>query len=205
MKTKITVKDLDEWEACHRGDGERYSDANLKKLIKGKTSISIIEVLNLRIPPEDKLWVVLRPEIIPEKILYKLGYIFAKRVVKKYCLKCGIAKVEVWAREYLELDVDKLYKDRDAARDAARAARDAAWAAARDAVRDAAWAAWAAAWAAAWDAARDAAARDAAAWDAAWAARAAAAWDAAARAATDWDAERKWQVKKIKEIIKEMF
>jgi len=72
-----------------------------------------------------------------------------------------------------------------AAQDAARAAaQDAAWDAARAAAGDAARAAArAAAQDAAWDAARDAA------------------WDAARAAA--WDAERKWQARKLVELIKE--
>ena len=99
--------------------------------------------------------------------------------------------------------VEDLAAARDAAKAAAeRAARDAPWDAVWDAAWDAGWAATRAAdgraaWAAASAAARDAAfaaARAAAGWasgDAAWAAT----WDAA------WDAARKWQTRRLFQLI----
>ena len=64
---KITIKKLDEWEACDREDGERYSDANLKRLFKGKKSLTLREVLRKRIPDKDKIWIATRPGVLTKK------------------------------------------------------------------------------------------------------------------------------------------
>ena len=182
MKTKITIADLDRWGACDRGDGEKYSDANLKKLMKGKSSIDIIDVLYLRILPEDILWVVLREELLPKGVLRELAHKFAKRAVRKHCLKCGIAEVEQLAKEYL-----KSGNVADAAAAATDAARDAAAWAARAAARAARVAVWYVTRDAALGAAADAA-------DAAW---------AVTRDARAAAAERKWQVAQVRKILKE--
>ena len=186
MKTKITIADLDRWGACDRDDGQRYSNANLKKLMKGKSSIDIIDVLYLRILPEDILWVILREELLPKKILQELANKFARRAVKRHCLKCGIAEVEQLAKEYIKSGNVR-------AADAARAAKAARVAAVADAARAraAARAARAAAWDDAWVAATAAAWAAADAWDVAWVARVAA------------RAERKWQVIQVRKILKE--
>jgi hypothetical protein len=62
---KITVKQIMDWEPC-----EEYPESRVIELVgDGKTPL---EICDLDIPAEDKLWVLFRPEFIPEKILTEL-------------------------------------------------------------------------------------------------------------------------------------
>jgi len=227
----ITIKDLDRWGACSRGDGNNYSDERLKKLLRGRESVTPLEVLRMRsVPVQDRIWALLRPDVLGAEFLPVVSAI-ADRAVRRYCLKCGVAEVEQWAAMWLsgenrsgaaangaawaagDADAGAAARAADAADAAVYAARArAAWAAADAAARTARTdaAAWAAAWA------------TAAAWAAAWATDAAAAADAAARAAvraagaaaaaraaydaTDADAarnaERSWQLETIRAALK---
>ena len=130
----------------------------------GKTPL---EILNLDIPAMDRLWVVLRPEIIPERELRLLACAFAR------------TSLPLYERDYPEdarprtaIETAERYARGSATREELAAAEAAAWAAAWAAAASAAEAAWAAARAAA-RAAASAAARAAAraAEAAAWAAR----------------------------------
>ena len=151
----VTVDQVMSWMPCRK-----YSHNRITKLFAGREALSALNVLELDIPASDKLWAVLREEMLSAEALYE----FACRVAEHALMKerkdgrepdlrswAAIAAKRKWLRG--EITNDEL----DVAR---AAARDAAWAVARDA-------AWAVARAAAWDAAR-AAARDAAR-DAAWA------------------------------------
>jgi hypothetical protein len=183
MDYKVTATQIMSWEPC-----DRYPEKRVKELFSGRKYLTALDVLELDIPSEDKLWAVLRKEMIPEKTLHE----FACQVAENALLKERERGREPHEASWKAIEVKRAWLEgkatdeelaaaraaardaawdaaRAAARDAARAAAwDAAWAAARAAARDAAWdAAWAAAWAAAWDAA----------WDAAWAAAWAAAWD----------------------------
>jgi len=168
----ITLQRLLSWGPC-----EDYRDeAVLLKLTGGRKSLTPLQICDLDIPVVDKLWVLLRSQIIPGKELHLLACDFAEAVLHLFEGVCPADKrpraaIEAkrrWiAGEITDSELAAAWAAAWAARDAAWAARDAAWAAARAA---AAWAAardaaWDAAWAAAW-----AAARDAAAWAAAWAA-----------------------------------
>lgn len=117
-----------------------------------------LDVLNLPVPTSDRLWVVLREEILPEWFL------------REFTRWCALRVIHLWdapdvVKQYLETGDETL---REAAGAAAGAA---AWDAVGNAVGNAA---RAAAWAAAWAAARAAARGDAggaaraATWAAAW-------------------------------------
>jgi len=180
---EITIEQIMSWKPCPGWPREKIIEAI------GGESIDVLDFCELQtVNAEDKLWLLLRPEIIPEKELRLLACDFADSVLdifeKNYPNdnrpRCAIEISRKYAIR--ETIIEKLI----AARDAARAA---AWAAASDAAWDAAWAAVGAAASdaasdAAWAAASDAA--WAAASDAAWAAASDAAWDAACDAA--WDA-----------------
>jgi uncharacterized protein YjbJ (UPF0337 family) len=181
----ITVELLRKWDAC-------YPDERLRELVgDGLTPVQVCDLPDVSV--SDKLWVLLREDILSARTLRLLACTWAERVLPVFererpgdvrprdCLAV--------ARRYAEGQATG--EELAAARGAAWAARDAAWdaaAGARDAARGAAWAARDAAWAArdaagaardAAGAARDAAggaagaARDAAAGagDAAWGAR----------------------------------
>ena len=67
---KITVKKIMSWKPC-----SEYPESTVKKLIgKGKTPL---EICDLGIPAEDRLWVLLRNAIIPENDIHELACKFA--------------------------------------------------------------------------------------------------------------------------------
>lgn len=154
MKT-ITIEDIRSWNPCY--DPSRH----LSKKWEG-TTIDILE--HETIPPQDKLWVVCREEVISAKTL---------RLFAVWCAR-QVQHLMTDERSINAIDVAERYANGQATDEELAAASDAAWAAS-DAAWDASDAAWAtardAAWAAratAWDAAAPAA------WDAAGAARGAA-------------------------------
>jgi hypothetical protein len=171
---KITLEDLDRWGACERKDGQKHSDAALRLLFPAGAATPLQVVQCRKLPKEDRIWVLLRAEVLGAQLPAVVKAI-VDPCVKKHCLKCGVPAVESWARGWLS------GTDRHS-----RAAGEA-WAEAGEAV------AWvAAAWAAA---ARAAAARAASA-------VASAAWAAGGdRAAA---AERQRQLAIIKQALKEV-
>ena len=169
MKT-ITYEQFLEFDPCYLYDPEKK--ALMESIAQRREHWSAMDILELEnIPAADRLWAVLREELIDAPILHE----FACR-----CAERALSRIEnPDPRSLRAIEVKRAWlrgkatdKELAAARAAAGAARHAAWAAAEGA-----------AWAAAWTAAEDAA------WDAAWeAARAAArdaAWDAAEAAAQD--------------------
>jgi hypothetical protein len=159
MKT-VTVDDVLTWGPCH-------SEAKVRELAAqlGERFDALDVLRASHITAEDRLWTVLRPEMIDEPTLHEYACRSAEWALAFVALggatidPRSLAAIEVkrrWVRG--EATDEDLAAARAAARDAAwDAARAAAWDAARDAARDAA---WGAARAAARDAAR------AAAWDA---------------------------------------
>ena len=172
----ITIKDLDRWGACCRDADRRYSDAALAKLLDGRPGLTPLEVCDLDIPVEDRIWVLLRPDVLGKDGLRRvLDRIVARAIRRGQRALRGVraewaTKWRRWARAWISGED----RSEAAAGDATRAARYAAW----DATRAARYAAWDAAWAA---------------WDAAWAARYAA-WDAAGD-------ERRLQLRDIRREI----
>jgi hypothetical protein len=160
----MTVKQFIALEPC---DG--YPEERIREIAGDKTEWSALDIAGLEdIPAKDRLWAVLREELIDAPVLHE----FACR-----CAESALALIEnpdprsanaiAVKRRWLkgEATDEELVAARAAARSAAwAAARSAAWAAARAAAESAAWvAAEAAARAAAWSAARaaaEAAARD---------------------------------------------
>ena len=169
MKT-VTIEEFVKFDPC-------YTEDQLKAIAGDKKEWSALDILNLdKVPATDKLWAVLREELIDARILHEFACVCAEQALTtidnpdqrsidaikaKRAWLCG----EITDEELASARDAACSAARDAAR-AARAARDAARDAACSAARDAARAARAArdaAWASARDAARDAA------WDAAWA------------------------------------
>ena len=185
----------------------------MDSIARRKERWTALDILELKeIPDEDKLWCVLREELIEPEKLHEFACACAERALSRVENPdprsiAAIAAKRAWLRG--EITDAELKLAEGAARAAASAAaRDAAWAAARAAARAAAWAADRsacisarnAARAAAWTADRSAciSARNASS-DAAWAAArdAARAVSYAARAA-----ERAWQVEEIKKMLR---
>ena len=158
---------------------------------------SALDILELsEIPAEDRLWYVLREELIDAPLLHE----FACR-----CAERALSRIEnPDPRSVRVIEVKRSWL-RGEATDEELAA---AWGAAQDAAWGFAWnGVWNASHAAAWEAAR-AAARDAA-WGAAWESDRAAASDAVRNAAWDdewnavWNAERQWQIEELQKMLNE--
>ena len=122
-------------------------------IARRKERWTALDILGLEeIPDEDKLWCVLREELIDPKTLHEFACVCAERALRRVENPDprSVAAIEA-KRAWIKGEIS----DAELA-----AARDAAWVAARDAAWGAAWAATmdaasAAAWAAAWAAARD--------------------------------------------------
>ena len=173
------------WNPC-------YDPVDGKSKLPEDWTGTVLDILDLKITTEDKIWVVCRNELVSEKLMRLFAVWCARQVQHLMKDERSLKAIDV-AESYAkgEATEEERATAGAAARDAVwAAARDAAWAAARDA-------AWAAARAAAGDAARDAAraaARDAAG-DAAWAAAGDAARDAV------WDAARAAQERKLRDML----
>ena len=157
MKT-ITVDDIMSWDPC-----DLYDLAVIEEFIGfGKTPL---EILDLDIPGEDRLWVVLREEIIPARELHLLACDFAEVALMRD-REAGLEPHEAsWeAIRIKRLWVDGLATDQDARNCARKSARNVAWyfglisarVDALNAARDSAWdvesnAAKDAAWYASWE------------------------------------------------------
>jgi hypothetical protein len=197
----ITIDQVFSFYPCYEEDKFRELHSSLGY----PEEMTIEEILHCDYRPEDILWLILRPEIIPERLLHELSIIFAERSLMKE-VEAGrfpdprswwaVNAKKLWLQGKIsdeELEKARAYADAAAAyaADAADAAYAAAAAAAADADA-AAYAAYAAAYAA-----------YAAAYAAAAAAYAADAADAAAYAAyAAADAERKQQVQDIIDLLK---
>ena len=191
----ITYEEFLEFEPCwlETEDGA----ARLKKIGARKERWAALDILALDdVDAKDKLWVVLREELIDARILHEFAC---------WCAEDALSHVEnADERSWNAIKVKRAWLRGEASDVELAAEGAAAWAAAlaaaraaaKDAAKDAAWAAaLTAAWAAAKDAAR------AAAKDAACAAALTAAW-AAARAAAK-DAAREQQVEHLKGMLME--
>ena len=144
----LTVSDIMEMEPCEEYDRER-----VEELWDGRDSLTPIEIADLPIPAVDRLWVLLRTKIIPERDLHELACVFAENALFDAEFRCETVDPRSWyaisvKRRWIDGDATdlELYAARAAAWDAARAAawaasRDAAWAAAMSASMAAAWAA----------------------------------------------------------------
>jgi len=170
----ITTEQIMSWYPC-----DRYNEGIVSDLIgAGKTPIEIAE---LGIPAEDRLWVLLRQDIIPEIQLHSLACDFAQEVAHLNPdprVQAAIDAKRKWIAG--QISDKELAAAETAARAAGEAARAAAWSAA-----------WSAAEAAVWAAARSAARA------AAWAAAREAAWAAAMEAAMEAAKEKQLNIVKI--------
>ena len=108
------------------------------RLSRGKTEMTIEEIIELQhVPAEDKLWLLLKEEIIPARTLHEFAL---------WCAETVLTKANVTdERSWNALKVKRLWLDGKATDKELDAARHAAW----DVVRGVTW------YDAAWEAARD--------------------------------------------------
>ena len=127
---QFTYKDIDSWNPCYSPDRYLAKDWN-------GTVLDILD--NKQIPFEDRLWVILRTDLVSEKLM-RLFAVWCARQVQH------LMKDE---RSLKALDVAEAFANGLATKDELATARAAAWAAAMaaawaaadDAVDNAAWAA----------------------------------------------------------------
>jgi len=202
----ISADDVISWQPC-----EEWTPERIRELFP--EPVSALDVCDLRrfrgASIEDRLWVLLREEVLPARELRLLACDCAERALR-WERRAGREPDE---RSWSVVAVSRRYANGEASDEELAAAEAAAWAAwdarptwaAEAAAEAAAWAVWDAT--PAWDAtaARAAAwAADRAAWGAActaaWAACVARAAGVAAWAA--WDAERRWQLKRVARYLR---
>ena len=99
---------------------DAYPESRVRDLWAGRDALSLIEILRLDIPPNDRIWVLTRKGVCDRDLLMLWIDRVVERAVRKFCLTCGIPAVETWARGWLEA-TDRSYKTAKAARAAARA------------------------------------------------------------------------------------
>ena len=150
-QNKITVETLLSWNPCCSFDGEKYCEAELRKKIgDGKTPLEVSRMWS--VPLKDRIWVLLRPEVLGEDNLKSVLDEIADYHVERSCLDCGITEVEKWAKGWLGGEDRTSDAAWSAARSAWSAAESATDYAARSAAEYAAWSAEYAAWSAGWSA-----------------------------------------------------
>ena len=110
-----------------------YNGVRIEKLWGGKKKLTLLEVLHLDIPPQDRLWVAFRPKALTKKQTAAFLEKTVTRAVTNHALHCGIPGVERWAQKWL----DGSDRSESAARSAAWSAWSA-WSAAESAARSAA-------------------------------------------------------------------
>ena len=158
VMNSITLDQVMAWHPC-------YSREKIESLFGGRESLTVAEILELPIPASDRLWAVLREDLIPAPILHE----FACR-----CAEQGLAASgDPDPRSVAAIAAKRAWVRGEISDQALAAARAAAWDAAEGAAQATAWyAAEGAAWGAA----------SAAAEGAAWGAASASAWVAASAA-----------------------
>lgn len=184
MKT-ITYEDFVSFKPCwliYEEERDKHAD-QLSSYRAIRDEWSALDILRLdEVNVEDRLWLVLREELIDAPILHEFAC---------QCAERALARIDnPDARSVAAIEAKRKWFRGEISDDAMDAARDAAWDAAKYAAR-------AAARAAAMAAAR------AAARDAAWAAARGAAWAAvrAAAMAAAKKAEREWQIAELMRML----
>lgn len=95
----ITISDLYRWSI-----NIRYDDVRLKRLLRGRPGWTPLEFVDEEdILPEDRVWVLLRSEVLG-KALSDVGGAIVERAVRHNALTCGISSVEDWAERWLNGD-----------------------------------------------------------------------------------------------------
>lgn len=158
-----------DWGSCLEID-------EVKQLFAGRDSITLRDLLQEPVAPEHLLWLILRPEIIPEKHLHELGCRYAEYIIEALGVepdprgvsaikakRAWLAAIGTSQMAALEMEWEAAHEaaweaaqetEWEAAHEAAwRAvlldAREAAWNTASVAVLEVAWKTWEAAWEAA--------------------------------------------------------
>ncbi len=75
-----TIDDVLSWNPCD----PPYNLERVTELFAGRETLAALDILDLDIPPEDRLWAILREELIPAPTLHELACRFAEAVLPIY-------------------------------------------------------------------------------------------------------------------------
>ena len=139
----VTVDEVMSWEPC-----KEYPRERVTALFADRETITALDVLEMDIPAEDRLWAVLREEMVPAPILHE----FACRCAEAALMQERKAGREPDPRSWAAIEAKRKWMRGEIDDNELRAARDTAWDAAQDVAG-----AWDTAWVAAWFDAGDAA------------------------------------------------
>lgn len=98
-----------------------YSRERIKRLAGGRERLTLLEILDLNISDQDKVWVCARQNEYRAEWIERV----VTRAVKSHALRCGVPVVEQWAARWLSGE-DRSYAAAYAAAYASYAAYDAA-------------------------------------------------------------------------------
>ncbi len=150
----ITSARITSWSPCGG-----WTDERIRAVFRehGKRSATPLEIAKCsEIPAIDRLWLLLRPEILPERVLRLFACWCADRALKQEQTNGR----EPDKRSWEAVRVARRFAADHATRDELSAAESSARSAARSA--ESAWSAWSATWSAAMSAARSAASAESA-------------------------------------------
>ena len=122
MKTWTVDQMLEEHPCGWDGedDGGNYCRERLERLWAGRAELSVLDMLGLGIPAEDRVWGACLPGALTPEALATWAEIILARAITTHALHCGIDEVEQWARRWLS--------GADRSIEAAARAAQAAWA-----------------------------------------------------------------------------
>lgn len=75
----VTLHNVLKWEPC-------YSRERLVALASGRERVDAIEILALPIPAADRLWAVLRPELLPPGVATQFAAVCATRAAASHAI-----------------------------------------------------------------------------------------------------------------------
>jgi hypothetical protein len=121
----VTVNDVMSWEPCYIEDfGEDKARMMITDLFAGRETLTVIDMLRLDIPAQDRLWAVLREDCVDDRTLRLFACDCAERVLPLY-----EAEYPDDDRPRKAIETARRYADGQATEDELAAARAAARAA----------------------------------------------------------------------------
>ena len=85
MQKKVTVETVMSWEPCgYDGpdDGENYTPARVRKLFGRRKYMTALLILDLDIPPEDRIWACCHEDLIDARTLRLFACDCAEKALK---------------------------------------------------------------------------------------------------------------------------
>ena len=116
----VTIDQVLSWKPC-----KEYTLERIERLFAGRETVNVHDVLAMDISDADKLWAVLREELIPAETLHE----FACRVAEKALLAEREAGKEPDERSWAAIDAKRKWLKGEATDEELASAEVVAWAA----------------------------------------------------------------------------